>query len=123
MGVPSKLTQQKVDEIRRLRSEEGISYGQLAERFGVTKGHIGSVIAGRTWVDTSNNVPLRWVDDATEDGDFWLTRRIDGGWFLNASQRMERFCYRYELRRVAARKSELRRVAQLISNMSRKDAE
>lgn len=49
----SKLTPDKVREIRRLR-KEGVSYGKLSKMFEVSIGSIESVVFIRTW---------KWVGD------------------------------------------------------------
>lgn len=48
-----KLTQEAVDEIRRLRAEEGLTYRQLADRFSVTEPLIGNIIRLEIWAEGS----------------------------------------------------------------------
>ena len=45
----ARLTADDVREIRRLRSEEGLTYQQLADRFGVGKSNISHIVKGRLW--------------------------------------------------------------------------
>ncbi len=45
----SKFTEDDVAEIRRLRSEEGLSLPKIAARYGVAHGTIGMIVRGETW--------------------------------------------------------------------------
>jgi DNA-binding transcriptional regulator YiaG len=45
-----KLTQAEVDEIRRLRKHTEMSYRELAETYGITKGNVGHILNGRSWI-------------------------------------------------------------------------
>lgn len=44
-----KLTEEKAKEIRRLSKEEGLTYNQLAKRFGIGKCTAKSVVRGWSW--------------------------------------------------------------------------
>lgn len=44
----AKLSQQQVDEIRRLAAE-GVDRKSLVQRFGVSKSTIGAIIKGNAW--------------------------------------------------------------------------
>lgn len=44
----AKLTQEDVNEIRRLAAE-GVERSSLVARFGVSKSTIGSILRGTTW--------------------------------------------------------------------------
>ncbi len=48
-GVPRKLNEQKVRDMRRLRRDFGVSTHTLAEQFGVTDGMVRLVISGKAW--------------------------------------------------------------------------
>jgi hypothetical protein len=45
----SKLTADQVQEIRRLRTEEGLSQRVLGKMFGVSHINIGFIVRGETW--------------------------------------------------------------------------
>lgn len=45
----AKLTPDDVRQIRRLRAEEGLSYQQLGDRFGVTKRNAWCIVNRKTW--------------------------------------------------------------------------
>lgn len=47
------LTPDKVRELRRLRTE-GMSYGKLAIRYGISKRHASRIVAGEQWA---------WIND------------------------------------------------------------
>lgn len=53
----AKLTAESVSELLALR-EQGASWGQLADRFGVSKRAIGRVIHGKTWCHVTT--PTHW---------------------------------------------------------------
>jgi hypothetical protein len=53
----AKLTRADVGEIRRLRAA-GSSTGELAKRFGVTRGTICYACKGKTWADPSPPLPV-----------------------------------------------------------------
>lgn len=46
----AKLSDKDVIEIKRLRAEQGLLYREIAEKFGVSEGHIGAIIRG-VWRD------------------------------------------------------------------------
>lgn len=48
-GRHTKLTEEKVREIKIKRKEEGTSYAKLAEEFNVSKSTIADIFKGRTW--------------------------------------------------------------------------
>lgn len=48
----AKLTNESVREIRRLR-EDGLPFQRIAERFGVTKNNVMTIVAGKTWAHVS----------------------------------------------------------------------
>lgn len=45
----SHLTAEKVLEIRRLVAEDGVSYTELAERYGVRPATIGDIVRRKSW--------------------------------------------------------------------------
>lgn len=45
----AKLTQERVEEIRRVRADEGLSYSQLVARFGVSKSQVARIVKGESW--------------------------------------------------------------------------
>lgn len=48
--VPSaKLTLAKVEEMRRLRMAEGLTYTEIGERFGVSRTTAAKAVKGKTW--------------------------------------------------------------------------
>ena len=47
----TKLTKEKVIEIRKDREELGMTYDALAEKYGVAKATIADIIKRRTWKD------------------------------------------------------------------------
>ncbi len=48
-GRHTKMTQEKADEIRKIYSEEKISYQKLADRFNISKSTVADIIHNRTW--------------------------------------------------------------------------
>lgn len=48
-GTDSKLTWDKVREIRRLRDEQGISQSALAKQFGITQSNVSHILSRQTW--------------------------------------------------------------------------
>ncbi len=52
-NIAAVLTPEKVRELRRLRAE-GMSYGKLAIRYGISKHHAARICARRQWA---------WVND------------------------------------------------------------
>lgn len=50
-GGGGKLTWEKVREIRRLRSEDGLSQQAIADMFGVTQPMIGFIVRGEVWIE------------------------------------------------------------------------
>ncbi len=49
----AKLTQERVEEIRRARADEGLSYSQLVARFGVSKSQVARIVKGESWIRSS----------------------------------------------------------------------
>jgi hypothetical protein len=45
----ARLTARQVLELRRLRSDEGLTYRELARRYGVAEPTIGAVVTRRSW--------------------------------------------------------------------------
>lgn len=45
----ARLNWEQVCEIRRLRSEENLSYGEIGKRFHVAEPTVGCIITGRSW--------------------------------------------------------------------------
>lgn len=50
-GRHTKLTKEKVDEIRKKYKEENTSYQKLAEKFNCSKSTIADIIKERTWTE------------------------------------------------------------------------
>lgn len=50
-GRHTKLTKEKVDEIRKKYKEENTSYQKLAEEFNCSKSTIADIIKERTWIE------------------------------------------------------------------------
>lgn len=48
-AVSAKLTRPEVAELRRLRSVEGLTQYELADRFGIKQSTVSVILAGRTW--------------------------------------------------------------------------
>ncbi len=48
-AAKSKLTQEQVDEIRRVRKKNGASCAVLASKYGVTRQAIHSIVTLRSW--------------------------------------------------------------------------
>ena len=48
-GRHTKMTQDKADEIRKIYSEEKISYQKLADKFNISKSTVADIINNRTW--------------------------------------------------------------------------
>jgi len=121
----TKLTWDQVHEIRRLRAEEGISHGQLAEQFGVTKGNISCLLTGKTWQGSpETNVKLVWEGDSSAGGEFWLALALEdpitqsGIWVLQMGEPMRTHVVPHDVLR-SRRKVYLRSTAQRISDRSR----
>lgn len=49
VGRHTKMTQEKANKIRELYSKGNISYGKLAEQFGISKSTVADIIKNRTW--------------------------------------------------------------------------
>lgn len=54
----SKLTREQVTEIRRLRSEEGMTLTALGQRFGVNHTLIGFIVRGEIWPEEGQLRPV-----------------------------------------------------------------
>jgi hypothetical protein len=51
-GIRTKLTAGKVAEIRRLRAVSGLTYREIAERFGVGTSHVSKIVLRKVWKGT-----------------------------------------------------------------------
>ena len=47
--IGSKLTPQKVSELRRLKREDQVSYDELARRYGITKNYAVKIVNRHVW--------------------------------------------------------------------------
>ena len=48
-GRHTKMTQEKANQIRELYLKGNLSYGKLAEEFGISKSTVADIIKNRTW--------------------------------------------------------------------------
>lgn len=55
----AKLTQDQVDEVRRLRREKGLPYRTIGQMFGIDHKTARSIAIGRTWKPVTGRVVFR----------------------------------------------------------------
>lgn len=57
-GGGGKLTWEKVREIRRIRSEEGLSQQAIADMFNITQTMVSNIVGNRNWVESGHQNPI-----------------------------------------------------------------
>ena len=62
----AKLTYAKVEEMRRLREIEGLSFVKLGKRFGVSGSTAGKAVKGESWVTRPERTSYRADHEETE---------------------------------------------------------
>lgn len=52
------LSEREVEDIRQMRKSTNLTYQEIADKFGISGGHVGSIVSGFRWKHTKFDPPI-----------------------------------------------------------------